>query len=166
MATEAANYYSFRCCETSEWCNSFILVPKAKGKVSLCLNLVQLHKAFITSIHRGSTVSDILSKLTGLKYLMMIDTSSRYHNLKLDEKSYLITVSCPFGKYQYIRLPFGAAPAGNMFQKKIDELFNDIPNVFGIADDNLIEGFNEDSMDHDVRLEQVLQRYSRITKAK
>ena len=29
-----------------------------------------------------------------------------------------------------------------MFQKKIDELFSDIPNVFGIADDILIAGLD------------------------
>ena len=44
-----------------------------------------------------------------------------------------MTFSCLFGSYQYIRLPFVAAQAGNMFQRKIDELFNDIPNVLGIA---------------------------------
>ena len=43
--------------------------------------------------------------------------------------SYLITFSCPFGRYQYIKLPFGAAQAGTMLQKKTDELISDIPNV-------------------------------------
>ena len=32
---------------------------------------------------------------------------------------------------------------GNMFQRKIDELFQGLPNVFGIADDILIVGFDE-----------------------
>ena len=45
-----------------------------------------------------------------------------------------------------------------MFQKNIDKLFNDIPNVFGIADDILIAGFDADSRAHDTSLEQVLQR--------
>ena len=45
-----------------------------------------------------------------------------------------------------------------MLQKKIYELFIDIPNVFGIADDILIAGFDADCRDHVVRLEQVLQR--------
>ena len=53
--------------------------------------------------------------------------------------------SFPFDRVQYIRLPFGAALAGNMLQRKIDELFSDIPNVFGIADDILITGFDADS---------------------
>ena len=90
---------------------------------------------------------------------MLTYASSRHNNLKLDEKlSYLTTFSCPFGRYQYITLPFGAAPAGSMFKKKIDELFNDIPNASGIADDILIAGFDADDRDHDVTLEQVLQR--------
>ena len=61
--------------------------------------------------------------------------SSEYHNLKLDEKSsYFTMFVCQFGRYRYKRLPFGAALAGNMFQRKIDEIFKDMPNVFGIAD--------------------------------
>ena len=40
-------------------------------------------------------------------------------------------------------LPFGVLPAGDMFQRKIDELFQGLPNVFGIDDDIFIAGFNE-----------------------
>ena len=72
--------------------------------------------------------------------------------LKLDEKSYLTTSSCPFGKYQYIRLPFGVAPVKDMFQKKIYELFSGMPDVFGIADDILIAGFDKCGKDHDEML--------------
>ena len=46
-----------------------------------------------------------------------------------------------------------------MFQKKIDELFGYILNVFGIADAILIAGFDADSRDHDARLQEVLRRY-------
>ena len=40
-----------------------------------------------------------------------------------------------FGRYRYKLLPFGAAPAGDMFRRKIDEIFKDCPNVFSIVDD-------------------------------
>ena len=53
--------------------------------------------------------------------------------------SYLTIFSCPFGRYRYIRLPFREAPAGGMFQKKIDELFTGMPNVFSIADDTTLD---------------------------
>ena len=45
-----------------------------------------------------------------------------------------------------------------MFQKKIDKLFSDIPNVFSIAYNILIAGLNVDGRGHDATLEQVLRR--------
>ena len=44
-----------------------------------------------------------------------------------------------------------------MFQIKIDELFHAISNVFGIADDILIAGFDELGKDYDVTLDKVLR---------
>ena len=68
--------------------------------------------------------------------MSIIDASLGYHNLQLDTKSsYLTTCACQFGRYHYKHLPFGTAPVSDMFQHKIDEIFSDMPNVFGIADD-------------------------------
>ena len=36
-----------------------------------------------------------------------------------------------------------------MFQYKIEKIFNDMPNVFGITDDALVIGYNDDGTDHD-----------------
>ena len=49
--------------ETLEWCNRFVLVPKANGKVRLCLDPSQLNQALIRPIHRGLPLNDILPKL-------------------------------------------------------------------------------------------------------
>ena len=107
----------------------------------------------IRPVHRGPTINDILPKLNNTKYLSLIDVSSGYHNLKLDERlSYLIMFACQFGRYRYKRLLFGAAPAGDMFQRKIDKIFKELPNVFGIADDILVVGYEADGKDHDETL--------------
>ena len=109
--------------KTVEWCNSFVLVPKVNGKVRLCLDPVRLNQVLITHIHRGPTLNNILLKLNNVQYMSIIDVSSGSHNLKFDEKSsYLTTFACPFGQYQYKCLLFRAAPAGNMFQCKRDEI--------------------------------------------
>ena len=44
----------------------------------------------------------------------------------------------------------------NILQRKIHNFLNDIPNVFGIADDILIACFNADGRDHGESLEQIL----------
>ena len=84
----------------SEWCSNFAPVPKANGKVRLCLDLARLDKALVRPVHRGLILNRILPRLADMKYLTFIVVSSGYHNLKLDEKvSYLMTFSCPFGRY-------------------------------------------------------------------
>ena len=102
----------------AEWYNSFVLVPKANGKVRLCLDPARLNQALIRPVHRGPTFNNILPKLNNAKY-MSINASSGYHNLNLDEKSsYLTTFACPFGRYRYKQLPFRTVPAGDMSNEK------------------------------------------------
>ena len=154
---------TYRGDETSEWCNSFVLVPKANGKVRLYLDLVNINQVLIRPIHRGPTLNDILPKLNNAKYLSLIDVSSEYHNLKLDEKSsYFMMFVCQFGRYRYKHVPFRAAPAGDMFQRKIDEIYKDMPNVFGIADDILVAGYEADGRDHEETVQTVLQRCRQV----
>ena len=108
-------------------------------------------------------MNDILPRLNNVQYMSIIDVSLGYHNLKLDEKSsYLMSFACPFGQYQYKQLLFGAVPAGDMFQHKIDEIFSDMQNVFGIMDDILVIGYNESGADHDVAVHKVLQQCKEV----
>ena len=98
-----------------------------------------------------------LLKLNNVQYMSIIDASLGYHNLKLDEKSScLTTFECSFGQYQYKYLPFGAAPVGDMFQCKIDEIFSDMPNIFGITDNILDIGYDKIAADHDAAVHKVL----------
>ena len=70
--------------------------------------------------------------------------------------------ACQFGRYRYKQLPFGAAPAVDMFQKKIDEIFKDLANVFSIADDLLVVGYEADGKDHDDTVHRVLKRCRQV----
>ena len=129
--------------ETSVWCNSFVLVTKLNCKVQMCLDPVRLIKVLIKPVHRGQTFNDILHKLAGVMNLSLIASSLDYHNMKVDEQCpHLTTSCCPFGRCRYARLLFGKTSTGDMFQRKIDELFNGLPNAIGISDDILIAGFN------------------------
>ena len=75
-------------------------------------------------MHKGLSLIDILPRMASMKYLMVMDVSPGYHNLKTDDKSlYLTTFSCPFYTYWYVTLPIGATLAGDTFKKKTDELF-------------------------------------------
>ena len=141
--------------ETAEWCKSLALVPKPNGKFWLCLDPARLNWGLIWPEHRGQMPNDIFPKLNNVEYLSLIDVSSEYNSLKLDERSsYLTTFSCQFARYRYKRLSFGAGPTGDMFRRKIDVIFKDLLNVFGITDDILVVGYDRDGKDHDETLQQ------------
>ena len=67
--------------------------------------------------------------------------------------------ACQFGWNRLTRLPFWMAPTGDIFPQKIKEMFKDLPNVFGIADDNLTVGYDSDGRYHDRTLREVMQIY-------
>ena len=71
--------------------------------------------------------------------------------------SYLTAIACHCVRYRFTRLLFEVGPIGDMFQQKIDEISKDVPNVFGIADDILIVGYNADGRDHDKTLKKVIK---------
>ena len=62
-----------------------------------------------------------------------------------------------FGRYRYKWLSFGAAPVGDMFQRKIDETSKDLPNVFCIADDISVVKYENNGTDYEKNLCRVLK---------
>ena len=139
------------------------MVPKLNWKFKLCLDLVRLNQTLIWPVHRGPKLNNILPKLNNVQYISLINATAGYHNIKLDERSsYLTTFACQFGRYRYKRLPFGAAPAGNMLHRKIHEILKDLPNVFGIADGFLVIWYNRGRKDQDDTLQRVLKICTQI----
>ena len=150
--------------ETSQWCSSLIQVPKVYGKVQLCLDPARLNKLLIRLVHRGPTLNDILPRVAGVKCLTLIDVSLGYHSLQFDDcSSYLTTFSCPFSRCSFIRVLFRVAPTSDVFQRKMNELFHELCNVLGIANDVLIAGFNELGRDHDETVDEVLKHVRKST---
>ena len=43
----------------------------------------------------------------------------------------------------------GLTSSGDMFQKKMDDIFKQLPNIFATADNILIVCYNHNSADHD-----------------
>ena len=50
----------------------------------------------------------------------------------------------------------------DMFQCKIDKIFSDMLNIFGIMDDILVIGYDENGADHDAAVHKMLQRCEEV----
>ena len=66
----------------------------------------------------------------------------------------MTTFGTMYGHFCYLRVPIGASLSPDVYQYKIDEIFEDIPQCVGIADDIVIFGYND--QDHDTTLYSVL----------
>ena len=61
--------------------------------------------------------------------------------MELDyELRLLCTFNTPFGRYRFKRLPFGLVISQDVFQQKLDSIFNSTPNLLGIAYDLIVAG--------------------------
>ena len=145
--------------EKSEWCNSFVLVRKPNGTLRICLDPTKLNQQIIRPVHPIKKLDDVLPKLHGARYFSLLDAKCGYWILSLTEQSsYYTTFSTMFGRYRWLKLPFGLSCAGDLFQAHLDKIFSDLPGLCSIADDMLIYGHNPAGRDHDETVRQVLQR--------
>ena len=143
--------------EPTDWVNSMVLVEKKSGKLRICLDPHGLNKCVQRPHYPVKTLDDVLPLLNGAKFFTKLDTTSSYWNVKLsDQSSYLTTFNTCFGRYRYLRLPFGLICSMDIFQQKMVESFENLPGVVVIVDDILV--FGKTREEHDFNLRAALQR--------
>ncbi|XP_053389557.1 uncharacterized protein K02A2.6-like [Mercenaria mercenaria] len=141
----------------TDWVNSLVVVEKPKtGKLRVCLDLKALNEAIRRQHYPMQTLDDVTLQLVGCEYFSLLDITHACWSIKLDdESSYLTTFSTPFGRYRYLRLPFGISSGQDIFVKKVNEIFEGLPGIAAVVDDILIYG--KTRKDHDRNLRAVLE---------
>ena len=140
----------------TEWVSSLVTVVKP-NKICLCIDPKDLNKAVKREYYPMKTVEDVLTRLPGANVFSTLDATSGFWQVPLDEESSLLTCfNTPFGRYRFKRLPFGIKSAPEVYQRVMEELFDDIEGCEVIADDLMVWG--RDNEEHDQRLRKVLDR--------
>lgn len=142
----------------TEWINSIVTVEKSDGSLRLCLDPKDLNNAIERNPYYSRKMDEIqaeIGKARG-KLFTLVDVKSAYWQVKLDEESSLLTTfNTPWGKYRWLRLPFGLKIASDVFQQRLDAVINQIKHVSNIADDCLVYG--SDPIQHDAALLLLLE---------
>jgi hypothetical protein len=143
--------------EPTRWVNSLVIAEKPNGTLRICLDPRDLNKAIRRPHYPTNTFNDVLPQLAEAKFFTKLDARSGYWTLKLlEECSSLTTFNTPYGRYKFLRLPFGLKSSQDEFQHKIDECFDDLPGLVAIVDDVLIYG--KTKAEHDANLRAALER--------
>lgn len=149
--------------EPTSWVSRMVVASKKSGDIRLCIDPQQLNKALKRELHPLPIMDDVLPELSNAKVFSRFDLRNGYWQCILDEESSkLTTFQTPFGRYRWLRLPFGLAISSEIFQKKLQFALDGIPGVICVADDVLVYGKGEnekDAMnDHDYKLKLLLER--------
>ena len=84
-------------------------------------------------------VEDIFSKLNGATYFTTLDLQACYHHIPLDKPSIPKTAFNPlFGKYEYVKVPFGLPQAPPYFQELMTGILKEFSCTIAYLDDIII----------------------------
>ena len=113
------------------------------------------------------TIEEVLPNLDKAKVFSVLDAKDGFCHVKLDdESSRLTTFWTPFGRYCWLRLPFGLTSSPEVYQYKQHEALQGLPGVEVIADDILVFGCGDTQSDavknHDENLIRLLKRAQKV----
>ena len=98
--------------EPTKWVNSMVVVLKPNGVVRIFLDPRDLNKAINREHYKMITLEEVTSQLSGAQYFTVLDATSGYWAMPLSkESSILTTFQTPYGRYRYLRMPFGICSA-------------------------------------------------------
>ncbi len=143
--------------EPTDWVHNPVIIEKPNGKLRVCLDPRELNKYLKREQYQLPTWEEIASRLHGAKYFSIVDANQGYWQIPLDdESSRLTTFNTPFGRYRFLRMPFGIHSAQEIFHKRVNHLFEDLEGVETDIDDILVCGRTIE--EHDQRLKATLDR--------
>ena len=144
----------------SKWASPIVVVPKKSApgeppKRRLCVDfrkVNELQQEVITagktkgqiSIHPLPKIDEMYAKLKGTKVFSTIDLRSGYHHIALEKSSRAKTAFVtPFGKYEFLMVPFGLAQAPAYFQLLMNKVLKGLKFTMMYLDDIIIFSQNE-----------------------
>ncbi|PAA68329.1 hypothetical protein BOX15_Mlig030097g1 [Macrostomum lignano] len=127
-----------RVTEPTEWCAPITVQPKKyRTKIRLCVDLRNLNKYVIRERYVSQTPFEVVSNIqTGAKFFTTVDAIKGYHQIPIDQESQLLTTFITlFGRYKYLRAPFGLSSISEHYNRRVDEVLENLKNTYHIVDD-------------------------------
>jgi hypothetical protein len=141
----------------TEWCHPVLATDKKqKGKVRVCIDPKYLNPSIKRAMYQLPDIDAILGELGEARYFAAMDLECGFWQVPVTPRtSELLTFGTPYGRFQYLRLPFGVASAPEEFHRRVVQAMTGIRGVLVYIDDIVI--FAKTREEHDAIVEQVLQ---------
>ena len=157
----------------SNWASPIVIVPKKSNpreppKRRLCIDfrrvnelqqevLAEGKKKDQISLHPLPKIDEMYAKLKGVTVFSTIDLRSGYYHIALAKDARAKTAFfTPFGKYEFLMVPFGLAQAPAYFQLLMNQVLEGLNFMMTYLDDIII--FSNSEEEHLLHLEEVFHQ--------
>ncbi|XP_074289290.1 uncharacterized protein LOC141614446 [Silene latifolia] len=134
----------------SEWLCNVVVVLKKNGKWRVCVDFIDLNKAFPKDLFSLPHIDAMVDATAGHEILTFLDAWSGYNHIKMypggQEKT---AFTSERGIYCYNVMPFGLKNAGSTYQSLVNMMFKEkIGQTMEIYIDNMVVKSKQASQDH------------------
>ena len=143
--------------EPTDWVSSMVATNKKdKQEIRIRINPRDLNTVLKRPHHPMRNVEEVAVQMSGATVFLILDAKSSFWQISLNHRSSMLTTfSTPFGRYRFLRMPFGLNSASEVFQCSMEQIFTGYPCAV-IVDDILIGGKTIE--EHDANMRKVLNR--------
>ena len=125
-----------------EWLANPVVVPKANGKLRMCVDYSDLNKACPKDPFPLPRIDQIVDSTAGCDLLCFLDAYSGYHQICMSrEDEEKTSFTTPAGSFCYTCMPFGLKNAGPTYQRAMRVALHDQlgRNVEAYIDDLVVK---------------------------
>ena len=130
----------------SPWATPLHLVPKREpGQYRPCGDFRRLNSITTADRYPLPSLRNLTMSLHNKTVFSKVDLQRAYLQIPVHPNDIAKTaVTTPFGLFEYLFTPYGLRNAGSTFQRFMDSLFSNVPNVYYYLDDLLIASPSEE----------------------
>ena len=106
---------------TSPWASPIVPVAKEDGTIRLCVDYRRLNGVSQGDPYYMATLEEILERVGSSSCISKLDLSRGFYQIEVQEQSIQKTAFItPFGKFEFLRMPFGLRNAPSIFQRVME----------------------------------------------
>ena len=108
---------------TSPWAAPIVLMPKRDGTRRMCVDYRKFNSISTNNPYPLPNIEQLIANLGNSSYISTLDLTKGYHQVPV-KKDQIEKTACitPYGKYEYLTMPFGLLTAPSTFQRLMDRI--------------------------------------------
>ena len=132
-------------------------VKKPDGSIRLCVDYRKVNAVTRADPHYMPTLKEVVQAVGSSKVVSKLDLTKGYYQVKVHKKDREKTAFIsPYGKFEFVRTPFGLLNAHAVFQRLIETVLVDCQDFSKAYIDDIIV-YSSNWKEHLRHIEQVLQ---------